>query len=165
MVRGGGKKPWRQKGTGRARAGSIRSPLWRGGGITFGPTGEENYSMRLNTKAKRQALRQALSLASDGGKIIVMEDVLVKNGKTAELAALLSKVGANRSILIVVDQKGEDLLRAARNLANVKVSGALYVTVYDVLNADHVVFNQAALAATTAWLAAAKKASPGKETK
>lgn len=163
QVRGGGRKPWKQKGTGRARAGSIRSPIWRGGGITFGPTGEENYSKQLNAKAKRQAVRQALSLANADGKVVVMEDVAAKGGKTAALAALLAKVGATRNILIVVDQKHEDLVRAARNLSNVKVISARYTTVYDVLNADCVVFNQAALSSLTDWLGA--KTSPSKEAK
>jgi large subunit ribosomal protein L4 len=165
QVRGGGKKPWRQKGTGRARAGSIRSPLWRGGGITFGPTGEENYSKRLNTKSKQQAVRQALSLASVSGKIIVMEDIVVKDGKTAELARLLAKVGATRNILIVVDQKHSELTRAAGNLPNVHVVSGRYLTVYDVLNADCIVFNQAALAVTTEWLGTAAKARSVKEAK
>jgi large subunit ribosomal protein L4 len=165
QVRGGGKKPWRQKGTGRARVGSIRSPIWRGGGITFGPTGEENYTIRLNTKSKQQAVRQALSLASKSDKIIVMEDVVAKGGKTAELVRLLAKVGAARNVLIVVDQKDPELVQAARNLANVKIVSARYITVYDVLNADCVMFNQAALASTTGWLATTKSATPGKETK
>jgi large subunit ribosomal protein L4 len=149
QVRGGGRKPHRQKGTGRARAGSIRSPLWRGGGITFGPTGQENYSKQLNSKAKRQAVRQALSLANTAGKIIVIEDVVAKDGKTAGLAALLAKVGAARNTLIVVGQKSDELVRAARNLPNVKLASAGYLTVYDVLNADCLLFNQPALAATT----------------
>src|SRR5437588_4192647 len=78
LVRGGGKKPWRQKGTGRARFGSTRNPIWRGGGITFGPTGEENYSKQLNTKAKRTAIRQALTFASAANKITVIEDIVSK---------------------------------------------------------------------------------------
>jgi large subunit ribosomal protein L4 len=86
LVRGGGKKPWKQKGTGRARFGSSRVPIWRGGGITFGPTGNENYSKQLNTKAKRLAIRQALSLASTANKITVIEDITSKEGKTSEMA-------------------------------------------------------------------------------
>src|SRR6476661_8284352 len=88
LVSGGGKKPWKQKGTGRARFGSSRVPLWRGGGITFGPTGNENYSHKLNLKAKRQALRQALSLASTSGKISVIETFESKEGKVKPTIAL-----------------------------------------------------------------------------
>src|SRR5580692_9727236 len=108
LVRGGGKKPWKQKGTGRARFGSSRNPIWRGGGIVFGPTGEENYSKKLNTKSKRLALCQALSLAVTGNNINVIEGIDVKNGKTAELVSLLAKLGLSRNILIVVDAKSPE---------------------------------------------------------
>ncbi len=166
LVRGGGKKPWKQKGTGRARFGSSRVPIWRGGGITFGPTGQENYSKQMNSKAKRQAIRQALSTKAD--KIIVIEDVVSKEGKTAELAKLLTKIGADRNTLIVVDQKTAELERAARNLPNVKVMSATYVNVYDTLNADCIVMSQKALAVVTEWLGdkpgkPAKAAGSGKE--
>lgn len=164
LVRGGGKKPWKQKGTGRARFGSSRVPIWRGGGITFGPTGNENYSKQLNTKAKRLALRQALSLSA--GKVVVVEDIVSKEGKTAQLSAFLNKIDAKRNVLIVVDNKTPELVRAAKNLQNVIVVSATYVNVYDVLNADCIVFTQTALKATTDWLAtAAKKSSSGKEAK
>jgi large subunit ribosomal protein L4 len=165
LVRGGGKKPWKQKGTGRARFGSSRVPIWRGGGITFGPTGQENYSKQMNTKAKRQAIRQALSTASTAGRIIVIEDIISKEGKTAELAKLLTKIGAGRNTLIFVDKKTDELERASRNLPAVKVVSATYVNVYDVLNADCMVFTQPALAATTSWLSATKAARPAKEAK
>jgi large subunit ribosomal protein L4 len=150
QVRGGGRKPWKQKGTGRARFGSSRVPIWRGGGITFGPTGQENYSKQLNTKAKRLAIRQALSVKAD--KVVVIEDVISKDGKTADLAKLLTKINATRNVLIVVETKSSELIRAARNLQTVQVVSAKYVNVYDVLNADCIVFSQAALKATTAWL-------------
>jgi large subunit ribosomal protein L4 len=150
LVRGGGKKPWRQKGTGRARFGSSRVPIWRGGGITFGPTGEENYSKQLNVKAKRQALRQALSLKS--GAVIAIEDIISKDGKTSELAKLLNKIGARRNILIVVETKAPELMRAARNIQEVHIVSAKYLSVYDILNADCIVFSQAALKTATDWL-------------
>jgi large subunit ribosomal protein L4 len=153
LVRGGGKKPWKQKGTGRARFGSSRVPIWRGGGITFGPTGQENYSKQMNIKAKRLAIRQALSLASDAAKVIVIEDIVSKEGKTGEFSKLLAKIGAGRSVLIVVDKKTVELTRACQNLQGVKVVSAHYVNVFDVLNADKVVFSKAALDATTVWLA------------
>ncbi|HEY5442793.1 MAG TPA: 50S ribosomal protein L4 [Candidatus Saccharimonadales bacterium] len=150
LVRGGGKKPWKQKGTGRARFGSSRVPIWRGGGITFGPTGQENYTKQLNVKAKRQAVRQALSLKAD--QVVVIEDVVSKAGKTADLVKLLAKIGAERNVLIIVDQKTPELVRAARNIQAVTIVSAHYVNVYDVLNADCIVFSQAALQATTTWL-------------
>ena len=85
-VRGGGKKPWKQKGTGRARHGSIRSPIWRGGGITFGPTDDRNFTKKINKKAKQKALRQALTLAAEQNAIMVIEDFTVKEGKTKEIS-------------------------------------------------------------------------------
>lgn len=152
LVRGGGKKPWKQKGTGRARFGSSRVPIWRGGGITFGPTGQENYSKQMNSKAKRLAIRQALSLSADAGKVVVIEDIVSKEGKTADLSKLLNKLDANKSALIVVEQKTEELTRASQNLQKVKLVSSHYVNVYDVLNADKVIFSQSALALTTSWL-------------
>ena len=152
LVRGGGRKPWKQKGTGRARFGSSRVPIWRGGGITFGPTGEENYTKQMNTKAKRLAIKQSLSMAFGANKISVIEDVVSKDGKTADLAKLLKKIGAERKVLIVVDQKTPELTRAAANLQEVQVVNSNYVNVYDVLNAHCIVFTQAALKATTDWL-------------
>jgi large subunit ribosomal protein L4 len=150
LIRGGGRKPWKQKGTGRARFGSSRNPIWRGGGIVFGPTGQENYSQQLNSKAKRQAIRQALTLSAD--KVSVIDDIAVKDGKTAELAKLLNKIDAKRNVLIVVDNKTPELTRAARNIQGVTVVSGRYVNVYDVLNADHIVFTQPALKETSDWL-------------
>jgi large subunit ribosomal protein L4 len=150
LVRGGGKKPHQQKGTGRARAGSRRSPLWTGGGITFGPTGQENYSKRLNTKAKRLALRQALSMKTDTIKVI--ETFECKDGKTASAAKLLSKIEAKGSVLLVVDTKDEQVELATRNLSSLKVVSANYLNVYDIINADCIVISQKALAAVNEWL-------------
>lgn len=151
-VSGGGKKPWRQKGTGRARFGSSRNPIWRGGGIAFGPTGNENYTKHVNVKAKRLALRQALSLAADEKRIIVLEDLKVKDAKTSALAGLLAKVGATRSTLLVVEAKTDELLRASRNLQDVKLVNGRYLNVYDLLNADTIVVTKAALDQVVAWL-------------
>lgn len=152
LVRGGGRKPWRQKGTGRARFGSSRNPIWRGGGIVFGPTGEENYTKHLNVKAKRLAIRQALSLSAANKKLVVIEDITSKDGKTSELAGLLKKLGANRRTLIAVDHKTAELQRASNNLQNVKLVQAQYLNVYDILNADHLVMTKAALDVVTKWL-------------
>ncbi len=151
-VRGGGKKPWRQKGTGRARVGSSRNPIWRGGGIVFGPTGDENFTKQLNVKAKRLAIRQALSLQADAGNIIVIEDLQSKNAKTAELAKLLSKIEAANNVVIAVDKKTDELTRSAANLPGVKVVHAQYLNVFDILNAGKLVLTVAALQVINAWL-------------
>ncbi len=156
LVSGGGRKPWKQKGTGRARVGSSRTPVWRGGGVVFGPSGEENYTHSMSKNAKRQAIRQALSVAADAGKLIIIEDLKVKEGKTAEAAKLLTKIGATRNTLVVVADKGEELVRATRNLSNVKLVQARYVNVYDVMNADSIVFTNDALAAVSDWLGGEK---------
>lgn len=155
-VSGGGKKPWRQKGTGRARFGSSRNPIWRHGGIAFGPTGEENYAKHMNVKAKRQAIRQALSLAADANKVVVIEDLTIKSGKTADLAKLLTKIDTGKRVLIAVEHKSDELVRASKNLQTVKIVQGTYVNAYDVLNADTVVFTNAALAAVTTWLGGKK---------
>ncbi len=157
LVSGGGRKPWKQKGTGRARFGSSRNPIWRGGGIAFGPTGQENYTKALNTKAKRLAIRQALSLATAAKKLVVIEDITSKDGKTSELAALLTKIGANRRTLIAVEHKTDELVRASKNLTDTKLAQANYLNVYDVLNADTIVMTKAALDIVTKWLEEAKK--------
>lgn len=153
-VRGGGRKPWRQKGTGNARVGSIRSPLWRGGGITFGPSGEENYIKKMSTTSKRQAIRQALSLKADNIKVIETFDN--KDAKTAATVKLLSKMGADRNVLLVVDNKDLMTERATRNIPYLSVSQAQYVNVYDVLNADHVIITKKALEMVHEWLGEAK---------
>lgn len=147
-VSGGGKKPWRQKGTGRARFGSSRNPIWRGGGIVFGPTGEENYSKSLNTKAKRLAIRQALSLMANAGAIKIA-DITSKEGKTAELVKQLSSVGATQNVLLVVRSKTAELDRASRNLQSVKLVTADYLNIFDTLNADTILFTNEALKAVS----------------
>jgi len=156
LVSGGGKKPWKQKGTGRARFGSSRNPIWRGGGIVFGPTGLENYTKKLPVASKRLAIRQALSLAATGDKIVVVEKLASKEGKTAEFAKLLAKVGAKRNIMVVVTEKTPELVRATANLGDVKLVSATYVNVYDVMNADNIVLTNDAVKAIEAWLGGTK---------
>lgn len=152
LVSGGGRKPWKQKGTGRARFGSTRNPIWRGGGIVFGPTGEENYRKEMNVKAKRLAIRQALTVAATENKVAVIEDVVLKNGKTAELVALLAKIKATKNVLLVVENKTPELVRASQNLQYVKLVQAQYVNTYDALNADSIIFTTEALNVVTKWL-------------
>ena len=153
LVSGGGKKPWKQKGTGRARFGSSRVPIWRGGGITFGPTGLENYTKSMNVKSKRQAIRQALSLSAEAGKVSVIESLDIKTGKTSELVKLLNKLEAKRNVLLVVENKSIELTKASQNLAQVKVVAANYLNVFDVMNADCIMIAEKALAPISAWLA------------
>jgi large subunit ribosomal protein L4 len=166
LVRGGGKKPWKQKGTGRARFGSSRNPIWRGGGIVFGPTGLENYTKKVPTAAKRLAIRQALSLAASENHIMVIESFETK-GKVADTVKLLSKLDAkrSRSVLLVLDQKDDLTNRATRNVQGVKAVSATYLNVHDLLNADVVVITQKALDAVTDWLGAPSKPAAKKEAK
>ena len=149
-VSGGGKKPWKQKGTGRARFGSTRNPIWRGGGVVFGPRGNENYTKKLSKTAKRVALRQALTLANEAKKI-VLKDVKT-TGKTAEVVAFLSENKFDRKVLIVVAQKSPELMRASNNIQNVLVVSANYLSVYHILNADTIVLSPSALPVITEWL-------------
>ncbi|MDO4271906.1 MAG: 50S ribosomal protein L4 [Candidatus Saccharibacteria bacterium] len=151
-VRGGGKKPWRQKGTGRARVGSSRNPIWRGGGVVFGPLGIENYTKNLSKASKRVALRQALTLANQAGEITVI-DKFETNGKTKEAVAMLkaAKLADKRRVLLV-DVKSTEKICATANLQNVELISPTYLTVYHILNADAIVFTKEALAATTEWL-------------
>ena len=152
LVSGGGRKPWKQKGTGRARFGSTRNPIWRGGGIAFGPTGEENYTKQMNVKAKRLAIRQALSVAATENKVAVMEEINVASGKTADLVTLLNKIKATKNVLLVVEHKTPELVQASQNLQYVKVVQAQYVNTYDAMNADSIVFTTAALKTVSEWL-------------
>ena len=153
-VRGGGKKPWRQKGTGRARQGSIRSPQWRGGGVVFGPRGNENYTKSLSKTAKRVAVKQALTLASEAKKIAI--DDIKTTGKTAEVAKYLADNKLNRKVLVVVSEKTPELMRASNNIQNVLVVSANYLSVYHILNADHIVLSAKAVPVLESWLVGGK---------
>ncbi len=155
LVSGGGRKPWKQKGTGRARFGSSRNPIWRGGGIVFGPTGEENYTKNLPTVAKRQAIRQALTLAATEGRVKVIETFETK-GKVAETAKLLTKLDVKGRTIIVVSQKDELTERATRNITNVKVVPAAYINVFDLLNSDTIVISNKSLDIISDWLGGSK---------
>lgn len=165
LVSGGGRKPWKQKGTGRARFGSTRNPIWRGGGIVFGPTGEENYTKKIQVSAKRLAIRQALSLAANEGRIKVVEEFANKDGKVAETVKFLNKIDAKGSVLLVLDHKDELTARATGNLPKVKAVQANYLNVYDVLNADVVVITSKSLDIVKEWLGQAATAAKTKEEK
>jgi large subunit ribosomal protein L4 len=150
LVRGGGKKPWKQKGTGRARFGSSRNPIWRGGGIVFGPLGIENYKLKISTQAKRQAVRQALTLAHQEGKVSVLD--FKTTGKTAEAVKFLEDNKLTRKVLMVVDEKTPELLRATNNIQNLLLVSTKYLNVYHLLNADAVVLSKNSIPTLKSWL-------------
>ncbi|HEX7259703.1 MAG TPA: 50S ribosomal protein L4 [Candidatus Saccharimonadia bacterium] len=154
-VRGGGKKPWKQKGTGRARAGSSRLPHWTGGGVAFGPVGLENHSKSMPVKAKRAAIRGALSLQATDQKIMVIEDFVAPDGKVSATVKLLNKLEVEGSIVLVVATKDTLIDRATRNMPGVNVVSATYLNVFTILNADAIIMTQAALEQVEAWLGAA----------
>ncbi len=150
-VRGGGKKPWKQKGTGRARFGSTRNPIWRHGGVAFGRTGEENFTKKMSKNAKKVAVKQALSI-KNADKAIIVESIAT-TGKTKEIAKKLNDLKLNdKTVLMVVDTKAPEILRATNNLANLKLVRATYLNVFDILNADAIIFSETALKAAENWL-------------
>jgi large subunit ribosomal protein L4 len=149
-VRGGGIKPWKQKGTGRARFGSSRNPIWRGGGVVFGPRGNENYTKTITTTSKRVALRQALSLANKADKIVVMD--FNPTGKTSDAVKFLTDNKLDRKVLMVVAEKTPEVLRSTNNVQSILLTRANYLSVYHILNADKIVITPAALAVVTTWL-------------
>ncbi|MBE9126783.1 MULTISPECIES: 50S ribosomal protein L4 [unclassified Coleofasciculus] len=146
-VRGGGRKPWRQKGTGRARAGSIRSPLWRGGGVIFGPK-PRDYSVKMNRKERRLALRTAFQNRSED--LLVVEDFAdqLPQPKTKDLLQAIARWGIDEKskVLLILPQKEETVYLSARNLVNVKLIYATSLNIYDVLKADKIVTTSTALA-------------------
>ena len=155
-VRGGGKKPWKQKGTGRARFGSSRNPIWRGGGVVFGPRGNENYKLKLSKTSKLVAVRQALTLANKAQKITIND--ITTTGKTAEVAKFIAdqKFHKDAKVLIVVDEKTPELMRATNNLENALLVRAQYLSVYYILNADQIIMSPAAVTAVETWLGGKK---------
>ena len=152
FVRGGGKKPWRQKGTGRARAGSARSPLWVGGGTIFGPQ-PRDYSYRMPRQARKEALLSALSLKNREGKIIVIDRLEMEAAKTKLMAQALADLKVS-SALIVIPQSDEKIERSSRNIPAVKVLRVEGLNVYDLMRYEHLILTQAALKSLEERLAA-----------
>jgi large subunit ribosomal protein L4 len=143
-VRGGGKKPWRQKGTGRARQGSIRSPQWVGGGVSHGPQ-PRSHAMRVNKKMKQGALRSALTDAQQSGKLAAVKDLPFEEPKTREALGVLDALGLEGKVLLVLPEPHEVVEKSFRNLQNVRVAYARSLGTYEVLGADRVLFTEAAL--------------------
>ena len=157
-VRGGGKKPWRQKGTGRARFGSTRNPIWRHGGVAFGRTGEENFSKKMAKSSKRLAVRQALSMKNADKAVFVLDKEVKLTGKTKDAVKVLKDMKLDgRNVLAVAAEKTPEVLRSTNNLPNVKLVRATYLNVFDIMNADAIVFSDAALKATENWLLGEEK--------
>src|SRR3989441_9275002 len=160
LVSGGGKKPWRQKGTGRARAGSIRSPLWAGGGTIFGPL-PRDYAYRLPKSARQAALRAALAARHGAGKLLVVDGLSLPAAKTKHMVECLTGLGLAEapSVLVVLRDADETIMRAARNLPRVKVLRAGGLNVYDVLGHAEIVFTRLALEQVASRLAAPEGAA------
>ena len=135
-VRGGGRKPWRQKGTGRARQGSIRAPQWRGGGAVFGPQ-PRSYEQKMPRKMRRLAYRSALSLKAQGDQIIVLDALQMEVPKTREMLDILDRLELDASVLILLPRRNEDIEKSAKNIPDVKTVRASYLNVRDLLNYDY----------------------------
>lgn len=145
-VSGGGRKPWRQKGTGNARQGSIRATQWRGGGIVFGPTPNKNYTKKVNKKEKRLALLSALSYKVIDKELVVIDEIKFETNKTKEMVKLLDSLNlTNHKVLVVLDELDENVCLASRNLANVKIVLFNELNSFDVVNADNLLITESAV--------------------
>ena len=157
-VRGGGKKPWRQKGTGRARFGSTRNPIWRHGGVAFGRTGNENFTKKLAKSSKLLAVRQALSMRNADKTVIVLDKEVKLTGKTKDAVKVLKDLKLeDKNVLAVAKEKTPEILQSTNNLPNVKLVRATYLNVFDIMNADTIVFSEAALKEVEKWLLGEEK--------
>ena len=143
-VSGGGKKPWRQKGTGRARAGSSRSPVWVGGGTVFGPIGNQNYKISQNRKEHKLALKSALSLKTKDG-LVVVDEIKFDEKKTKNFVAFLDAIKVGSKALVVVDAITEEIFASARNVGYAKVVTSDNISVVDLLNVDNLVMSKASI--------------------
>lgn len=143
-VSGGGKKPWRQKGTGRARQGSTRAPHWYHGGVVFGPH-PRDYSKKMNRKERRLALKSALAYKALEKELIVVDNFDIQSSKTKDVKSLLANLKAEKNVLIVVDELNENMILATRNLSNVILLQANEINVLDVISSDKMIITEAAV--------------------
>lgn len=146
-VRGGGKKPWRQKGTGRARHGSIRSPIWRGGGVTFGPTKERNFSKKINKKMRQKALLMVLSGKVKDNELVVLNDLKLSSPKTKEMAGIMknlekAKKDIKRSSLVALVKKDENVVKAVKNIPKMGAVGINSLNVVDILKYKYLIMTK-----------------------
>jgi large subunit ribosomal protein L4 len=145
-VRGGGIKPWKQKGTGRARAGSIRSPLWKGGGVVFGPRKDRNYSIKINKKAKNKALFMVLSDKVKEGKLVLLEKLELTEAKTKKIKDIFTKLPCNnKRSLLSLAKKDDKIIKAAKNIAKVSLCAANSLNVVDLLKNEYFVLDKDAV--------------------
>ena len=144
QVRGGGKKPWRQKGTGRARAGTIRSPIWRAGGTTFGPT-PRNYAQAFPRKKRRGALKVVLSDKLKNQKLTVVDEFALESHRTKEFLEVLKTLDLDHKVLVVDDRENRNLYLSSRNVPQVKCVATLGLNVYDLLNCRHLLISKRAI--------------------
>ena len=152
-VSGGGRKPWRQKGTGRARQGSTRSPQWVGGGVVFGPNTNRNYKLKMNRKVRRLALRSALSQKVIDSELVALNELTIDAPKTKSMVAVLDALKADRKTLVVVDELNDNVVLSARNIPGVKVIDASGLNVYDILDCTKLVMTEKAIKAVEEVLA------------
>ncbi len=145
LIRGGGRKPWRQKGTGHARFGSTRNPIWRSGGIVFGPTGQENYKTKINKKSLMLAKQQALTLQMQQSKVKVISSLDPKDHKTKNFVNILRKLKLEGKILLVDTELSENLLKATANVSNLALSKDLTLSVNKLLDNDHIIITKRAI--------------------
>jgi large subunit ribosomal protein L4 len=150
-VRGGGRKPWRQKGTGRARQGTIRAPQWRGGGTVFGPS-PRSYAKRMPRKMRRLALRSALSVKASSQQLVVLEDLSLAAPRTKDMDAMMDALGVERSALLLLPEANDIIELSARNLPYVKTLRANYINVRDLLGYETIVMPQQAIDVITDFL-------------
>ncbi|MDL2292362.1 50S ribosomal protein L4 [Acholeplasma sp. OttesenSCG-928-E16] len=143
-ISGGGRKPWRQKGTGRARQGSIRSPQWRGGGVVFGPT-PRKYNVKLNQKVRQLALKSALSYHAVNNSLIIVDSLTIESAKTKLFAQLLKGLGIEGKVLVVDMNLSENIVLAARNIPTVNLTEANHSSVYDILNCKKLLVTKEAI--------------------
>jgi len=152
-VSGGGRKPWRQKGTGRARQGSTRAPHWRHGGVVFGPQPEKNYTLKMNRKERRLALKSALSYKVIDNELLVLDELKLSSNKTKEMKDILTNLKVERNVLILIDELDENAVLAARNLNNVLLLSADEINTYDIISANLIIATEAAIKAVEEALA------------
>jgi large subunit ribosomal protein L4 len=144
-VSGGGRKPWRQKGTGRARQGSTRAPHWRHGGVVFGPQTDKNYTIKMNRKERRLALKSALSYKVIDNELLVLDELKLATNKTKDMKDILATLKVKRNVLVIVDELDENVVLAARNLNNVLLLSADEINTLDIISANMIIATEAAI--------------------